>query len=383
MNMIYLDNNATTKVSEEVVQAMLPYFSEYYGNPSSMYAFALPIASAIKKARQQVAQLLNANSSEIIFTSGGTESDNTAIFGTLAAFPHKKHIIVSAIEHPAVLNIAEELQRRNYEVTIIPVDHNVLIDPREIEKAIRPDTAIVSVMWANNETGTIIDIEAITKIVKSKNVLMHTDAVQAAGKLSIDLQKVPVDLLSLSGHKLHAPKGVGALYAREGTRIRPFLMGGHQEHGRRAGTENVQGIVGLGVACEQAFQEFQEKNQKITFLRDKLEKKLLEKIPHSHVNGSTEHRVNNTTNIAFEFVEGESILLMMSDAGICASSGSACTSGSLESSHVLRAAGIPAELAHSAVRFSLSKYNTESEIDYVIETLPGIIAKLRAMSPFA
>jgi cysteine desulfurase len=381
--LIYTDNNATTRVADEVFDAMVPYFTEYYGNPSSMYAFAEYAHKPVENAREQAATLINAaRTDEIVFTSCGTESDNAAIFGVLHAYPEKKHFITTAVEHPAVYNLCDELERQGYRVTKLRVNSDVQIDLEELRAAITGDTALVSIMWANNETGTIYPVEAAADIAHEHGVPFHTDAVQAAGKVPIDVQRTNIDLLSLSGHKIHAQKGVGLLYIKRGTRLRPFFVGGHQEHGRRAGTENVPGIVGLGKACEMARAALGDELTRVKTMRDRLETELLKHISYSHVNGDMVNRTPNTTNITFEFIEGESMLLLLSDEGICASSGSACTSGSLEPSHVLIAAGVPPSQAHSAVRFSLSRYNTDEEIDYIINRMPGIIERLRNISPF-
>ncbi|KIX14562.1 cysteine desulfurase NifS [Dethiosulfatarculus sandiegensis] len=378
---IYLDNNATSKTAPEVVEAMLPYFGEFYGNASSMHSFGGMVAEVMKKARKQVADLIGAEPEEIIFTSCGTESDNTAINSALMSNPSKRHIVTTRVEHPAVLNYCQNLARQGYEVTFLPVDRQGNLDLGYVENAITDDTALVSVMWANNETGVIFPVEEIANMARSKGALMHTDSVQAVGKVPINLAKTNIDMLSLSGHKLHTPKGVGVLYVRKGTPFVPYINGGHQEHGRRAGTENIPYIVGLGKACELAAQNMDEENTRVKALRDRLEKGLL-KIQASMINGDPMHRLPNTSSISFEYVEGESILLMLSDLGICASSGSACTSGSLEPSHVLRAMGVPFTAAHGSIRFSLSVYNTEKEIDYVLEHMPGIIKRLRDISPF-
>lgn len=379
---IYLDNNATTRTAPEVIEEMVPFLGDFYGNPSSMYSFAGQVQSKIKEARQKVADLFNASPEEFIFTSCGTESDSTAILSALKAFPEKKHLITTMVEHPAIKNLFEDLKKQGYRVSFIPVDNQGRLDLDFYHENLTDDTAIVSIMWANNETGTIFPIEELAKAAKAKGALFHTDAVQAAGKIDTDLSKVPVDMLSISGHKLHAPKGVGALYVRKNTPFKPFLMGGHQESGKRAGTENTASIIALGKACELAKLNMEKEQVEVKRLRDKLEKALLEKIPHSFVNGDVENRLPNTTSISFEFIEGEAILLLMDQFHICASSGSACTSGSLEPSHVLRAMGVPYEAAHGTVRFSLSVYNTEEEIDFVIEKMPGIIQRLRDMSPF-
>lgn len=382
MNVIYVDNNATTKVAPEVFEAMLPYFKEDYGNPSSMHTFGGKVDRNIKEARASVASLLGAAPEEIVFTSSGTESDNTAIWAAIQSNPDKKHIITSRVEHPAVKNLFEYLSKNGYRVTFIPVDSKGRLDMDYLFKNLTDNTAIVTIMWANNESGVIFPIEKISQIVKERGAVFHTDAVQAVGKIPIDLNKIDVDMLSLSGHKLHGPKGIGALYVRKGTKFSPFLIGGHQESGRRGGTENVASIVGLGKASELAAAYMEEENTRVKQLRNKLESKILKQIPNTIINGDRENRLPNTTNVSFEYVEGESILLMMDELGICASSGSACTSGSLEPSHVLRAMGVPFTAAHGSIRFSLSIYNTEEEIDFIIEKLPPIIKRLREMSPF-
>ena len=384
---VYLDNNATTGVAKEVLETMLPFLQEEYGNPSSMYEFARKPIKAVEKARRQVAEFLGAAyEDEIIFTSCGSESDSTAILGSLQAqIPPsqggRNEVIVSDVEHPAVFNLRKHLERMGYTVRILPVNKNGLVETASLEKVISDKTALVSVMYANNETGCIMPIAELTEIAHKAGALMHTDAVQAAGKIKLDVQKLNVDMLGISGHKIHAPKGVGALYLKRGTSFRPFLAGGHQERGRRAGTENVASIAGLGKACEMAGESLEYEQTEIRRLRDKLEAGLLT-IPYSYLNGDREKRTPNTTNISFEFIEGEAILLSMSDKGICASTGSACSSESLEPSHVLLAQGLPAKLAHSAVRFSLSRYTKEEEIDYVISEMPKIIERIRAMSPF-
>ena len=382
---IYMDNNATTRVAPEVMEVMLPYFSDLYGNPSSMHSFGGQVGAAVVQARRQIADLLNADPDELLFTSCGTESDSTAILSALQCYPDKRHIVTTRVEHPAVKNLCEGLNKltgHKHRITQLPVDRDGTIDLKLYEESIAEDTAIVSVMWANNETGVIFPIEEMARIAKERGVLFHTDAVQAVGKIPIDLARVPVDFLSLSGHKLHAAKGVGVLYVRKGTPFAPFLIGGHQEHGRRGGTENVAGIVGLGKACELAAANMAEENGRVRMLRDKLEKGLLTNIPNAMLNGHATDRLPNTCNVSFEYVEGEAILLHLDRHGICASSGSACTSGSLEPSHVLRAMGVPFTAAHGSIRFSLSVYNTEEEVDYVIEHLPPIIDNLRQMSPF-
>ena len=383
MNVIYLDNNATTKVDPEVVDAMLPFLSENYGNPSSMHSFGGNVAAYIKEARENVANLIGATADEIVFNSCGTESDSTAIRAAIESNPDKKHIITSRVEHPAIKNLYETLSKKGYRVTFVPVDNQGNLDLDYFYKNLSEDTAVVSLMWANNETGVIFPIEEISQEVKNRGIVFHTDAVQAVGKLPIDINKTGVDLLSMSGHKLHAPKGIGALYIRKGTKFSPFMIGGHQEKGRRGGTENVASIIALGKAAELAKKHLDKgEYDRIGQLRDRLETALLAKIPHSMVNGDRHHRLLNTTSIAFEYVEGEAILLMMNEYGICASSGSACTSGSLEPSHVLRAMGVPFTAAHGSIRFSLSRYNTKEEIDFVIDKMPPIIERLRSMSPF-
>jgi cysteine desulfurase len=381
---VYLDNNATTAVAPEVTETMLPFLTDLYGNPSSMHTFGGQVGRSVDIARDQVASLLGARSTEIVFTSCGTESDSFAIRGVLEAKPERRHIVTTRVEHPAIRNLARILARRNgCELTEVAVDREGRLDLAEIESAIRKDTAIVSVMYANNETGVVFPVEKIGAICREKGVPFHVDGVQAAGKIPLDMQKSNIDLLSISGHKLHAPKGVGALYVRRGTRIRPFLVGGHQERGRRAGTEAVPQIVAMGKACELAGQGIPEKAAHMGALRDRLEKGLLSSIDRSILNGHTEERVSNTTNISFEFVEGEAILLMLDKEGICASSGSACTSGSLEPSHVLRSMGVPFTYAHGSVRLSLSRYTVDEDVDAVLEHLPPIIRRLREISPFS
>jgi cysteine desulfurase len=379
---IYVDNNATTAVAPEVLEAMMPYFTELYGNPSSTHSFGGNVEHAIKAAREQAAALIGANPEEIIFTSCGTESDNTAIQAAIAANPDKKHIVTTRVEHPAVKNLYEHLSKQGYRVTFVPVDRKGRLDTDFLYDSLTEGTALVSVMWANNESGVIFPINEISHEVRSRGIAFHTDAVQAAGKIPINVADTGADMLSLSGHKIHAPKGVGILYIRRGVAFSPFLIGGHQERGRRGGTENVASIVGIGKACELAKANLNEMNTRVRQLRDKLEQGLLDGTPKAAVNGDREQRLPSTTSIGFDAVEGEAILLMMDELGICASSGSACTSGSLEPSHVLRAMGVPFTSAHGSIRFSLSHYNTEEEIDFIIEKLPPIIANLRKMSPF-
>lgn len=382
MKVVYVDNNATTKVAPEVLEAMLPYFSELYGNPSSMHFFGGQVQKKINEAREQIADFLGAEPSEIVFTSCGTESDNAAVFGTLNSYPEKRHFVTTRVEHPAIINLVPYLERRGYKVTTLSVNREGQLDLDELKEALTKDTALVSIMYANNETGVIFPIEEIGEIVKSKGIPFHTDAVQAAGKIPLNMKNSTVDMLSISGHKLHAPKGIGVLYIRKGTKFSPFLIGGHQEKGRRGGTENVPYIIGLGKACELAKKNIGEENTRVKALRDYLEAKILENIPNTLVNGDRFNRLPNTLSVSFEYVEGESILLLLSDLGICASSGSACTSGSLEPSHVLRAMGVPFTAAHGSIRFSISIYNTKEEMDYIIEHLPPIIQKLRDISPF-
>lgn len=379
---IYFDNNATTQVAPEVFEAMKPFLTELYGNPSSMHTFGGQVEKYIRNSRQAVANLLGCDSSEIIFTSCGTESDNAAIKGVLASYPDKKKIITTRVEHPAVLTTCRELQGMGYKLVELGVDKEGRLNLDELASEVDDDTAIVTIMYANNETGVIFPIDKIAEIVKSKGSVFHTDAVQAVGKIPLNLNKSRIDLLSLSGHKLHAPKGVGVLYVRKGTRLTPFMVGGHQEKSRRAGTENVAGIVGLGRAAELAVGFIEEENTKVRKLRDKLENAILAKCKDARINGDRVNRLPNTTNISFEYIEGEAILLLLDQFGICASSGSACTSGALEPSHVMRAMGVPFTAAHGSIRFSLSRYNTEEEVDFVIEKMPLIVERLRELSPF-
>lgn len=381
---IYLDNNATTPVAAEVVARMVPLLTEHYGNPSSMHSFGARAGDEVARARQKVAALLGAaQPSEIVFTSGGSEGDNLAIVGTLHAHPEKRHLVTTEVEHPAVLGLCRELQKRHgYDVTFLKVDEAGRLDPGKVAAALRPDTALVSVMMANNETGVLFDVEAIGRIVKAHGAVFHVDGVQAAGKLPLDLERSPIDLFAISGHKLHAAKGVGALYVRKGTKLRPLIVGGHQERGRRAGTENVASIAGLGVACDLAAANLATEDVQVRRLRDRLEQGLLAAIPDCQANGDPASRLPNTTNISFRYIEGEGILLLLDRVGVAASSGSACTSGSLEPSHVLRAMGLPFTLTHGSIRFSLSRYNTEAEVDYVVAVLPRIVERLRAITPF-
>jgi len=379
---IYLDNNATTQVDPGVLEAMLPYLTEYYGNPSSMHSFGGKVGKAIKQARAQVAGLLGADDTEIVFTSCGSESNNTAIRAALAAQPNRRHIITTQVEHAAVLNVCKQLEKQGYTVTYLSVDHQGQLDLMELEAALTGNTALVSTMYANNETGTVFPIEQIGALAKEYGAVFHVDAVQAVGKIPLNLKNSTIDLLTLSGHKLHAPKGVGALYVRRGFHFRPLLIGGHQERGRRAGTENVPGIVGLGKAAELELLHLPEATKRESQLRDLLEKTLLQTIPNCQVNGDPKHRLPNTTNIGFKYIEGEAILLSLDQYGICASSGSACTSGSLEPSHVLRAMDLPYVILHGSIRFSLSRYTTEAEINQVLTVMPPIVERLRSLSPF-
>ncbi len=382
MKRVYLDNNATTPVSPEVLEAMLPFFKENFGNPSSIHWAGREARKYLDISREQVANLLNCRPSEIVFTSSGTESDNFAIKGVAELLKDKgNHIITTRIEHPAVLNTCKYLETEGYRVTYLPVDSYGMVDPEDVKKAIDKDTILISIMWANNEIGNILPIEEIGKIAKERRIYFHTDAVQAVGKIPIDLKSVNVDLLSMSGHKIHAPKGVGVLYIKNGIKLMPLIHGGHHEKNRRAGTENLAGIVGLGKACEIAKQEFNEKNGYLTGLRDRLYNGIINNIDNVKLNGHPVKRIPTTLNLSFEFVEGEGLLLSLDLEGIAASTGSACSSGSLEPSHVLTAMGIRPEIAQGAIRFSIGKYNTPEEIDYVIEVLPKIVERLRSMSP--
>ena len=382
MKTIYLDNNATTMVAPEVLEEMLPYFSQYYGNPSSMHSFGGRTAKDINDAREKTASLIGAEPDEIIFTSCGTESDNTAIMSALDVNPSRRHIVTTRVEHPAVRALCEHLAEKGYLITTIDVDGDGNLNMDQYEKSLTKDTAVVSIMWANNETGVIFPVEKAAQLAQERGILFHTDAVQAMGKIPIDIKNSAIDMLSFSGHKLHAQKGIGVLYIRRGTRFSPYLIGGHQEKGRRGGTENTPAIIGLGRACELANQQLSKENGHVRALRDRLESEIINRIPNVKVNGGRSPRLPNTSNISFEFVEGESILLLLDQYGICASSGSACTSGSLQPSHVLRAMGVPYTMAHGSIRFSLSIYNTSEEIDVVINTLPPIIERLRNMSPY-
>jgi cysteine desulfurase len=382
MKTIYLDNNATTQVAPEVLEEMTPYFNDLYGNPSSAHTFGGQVGKKIREARENAAQLLWVEPEEILFTSCGSESDNAAIRSALELKPDKRHIVTSRVEHPAIKSYCEHLANNGYRVTQIPVDKDGNLDVAAYEESLTPDTAIATIMWGNNETGVIFPVEQLAALAKNRGILFHSDGVQVAGKIPINMKESQVDMLSLSGHKLHAPKGVGILYIRKGVPFSPFIIGGHQEMGRRGGTENTASIIGLGKACQLALENMEDENTRVRDLRDKLETEIFKRIPKTRVNGGESQRLPNTSNISFEFIEGEAILLQMDSYGICASSGSACTSGSLQPSHVLRAMGVPFTMAHGSIRFSLSIYNTAKEIDFVIETMPPIIEKLRAMSPF-
>ena len=383
MSDIYFDNNATTCVDPEVVEAMLPYFTEQFGNPSSLHSFGNKVGAAIRDSRRQVQALLGAErDDEIVFTSCGTESDSTAILSALKAQPDRKEIITTAVEHPAVLTLCDYLEKDGYTIHKLKVDGKGRLNLDAYRALLSDRVAIVSVMWANNETGTIFPVEEMAEMAHAAGVMFHTDAVQAVGKIPLDLKNTKIDMLSLSGHKLHAPKGIGVLYLRRGTRYRPLLRGGHQERGRRAGTENAASIVALGKAAELALQHLEEENTRVKALRDRLEQGILDAVPNAFVTGDTSNRLPNTANIAFEYIEGEGILLMLNKAGIAASSGSACTSGSLEPSHVMKAMGIPYTAAHGTVRFSLSRYNSMDEVERVIAAVPPIVERLRKLSPY-
>lgn len=380
--MIYLDNASTTKLDRSVLDKMLPYLTEEYGNPSAIYKLAKTARRAVEEARAKVAKILNCEPAEIYFTASGSESDNTAIKGIARRYQNKgKHIITSKIEHPAVLETCKSLEREGFEVTYVPVDENGILDLKELEKSVRSDTVLITVMFANNEIGTIQPVKEIGEIAKRHGVFFHTDAVQAVGSVEIDVKELGIDSLSLSAHKFHGPKGVGALYVKQGVRFDRFVDGGHQEKGRRAGTENVAGIVGLAAAMELAYAELKEKNERVRALRDYYEAEIEKRIPYIKRNGDKEKRLAGTSNISFEFIEGEGLLLNLDLKGICASSGSACTSGSLDPSHVLLAIGLKHEIAHGSLRISIGKYNTKEEIDYLIESLVEIVNKLREMSP--
>jgi cysteine desulfurase len=382
-SLYYFDNNATTRVAPEVLEAMLPFLQEQWGNPSSAYSFGRELTRHLDEARTKVAALINAEPREIIFTSCGTESNNSTVHSALVTQPQKRHVVMTAVEHSGNLKFGEFLQKQGYDVTFLPVDSDGALDLALLEKSIRPDTAIVSVIWANNETGVVFPIHEIAAICRHKGVLVHTDAVQAAGRLKLDVRAADVDFLSLTAHKLHAPKGIGLLYARRRAKYQPYIIGGGQERGRRGGTENVASIVAFGRAAELAAATLPEENGRVRKLRDKLEDGILAGIEGASINGAKEPRLPNTSNIAFDFVEAEGILMLLDQAGICASSGSACTTGSLDPSHVLTAMGFGAARARGSIRFSLGIYNQEAEVDYLLARLPGIIAKLRANAPLS
>lgn len=378
--MYYFDNNATTRVAPEVLEAMLPFLRELWGNPSSIYGFGKQLTRPLNLAREKVAALINAEPREIIFTSCGTESNNSAIHSALATHPQKRHVVTTAVEHSANIKFCAHLKKKGFDIMLLPVDSDGSLDIHLLEKSIRPDTALVSVMWVNNETGVLFSVEEIAAICRSKHTLFHTDAVQVPGKLKIDVKHLDVDFLSLSAHKLHGPKGIGMLYVKRGVKYEPYVMGGGQEQGRRGGTENVAGIVGIGRAAELARAHLKDENTRIRLLRDKLENGILKSIPGVVLNGSRDNRLPNTSNLSFEGVEAEGILLLLDELDICASSGSACTSGSLDPSHVLLAMGCSSARARSSIRFSLGIYNTEAEVDFLLKHLPAIISKLRAHS---
>ncbi len=383
MQTVYFDNNATTRTADEVREAMLPFFGELYGNPSSMHAFGGGVAKHLAEARERVAAFLNCSPEEILFTSCATESDNTALRGVAEWYGTGTKIITTAVEHPAILQPARRLKAQGYTEVELPVNGVGQINLDQLRAELQgTKNALVSTMWANNETGTVFPLREIAEIAKEYGATMHTDAVQAAGKVPIDVQKMPVDMLSLSGHKFHAPKGIGLLYVRKGTKFKPFMLGGHQENGRRAGTENVPYIVGLAKACELATANWQAEATAVGALRDKLEAGILATCPNVRVNGDTQNRLPNTLNVSFDYLEGEAIAYRLSDQGICISTGSACASGSLDPSHVIRAMGVPFIAVHGSVRFSLSRYNTAAEVDYVLEKLPPVIKNLRELSPF-
>jgi cysteine desulfurase len=377
----YFDNNATTRVAPEVVDAMLPFLRDFWGNPSSAYTFGSQVAKQVESAREKVAALIGAEPKEVVFTSCGTESNNAALQSALSTQPGKRHILTTAVEHSAIIKHGEYLQKRGCEVTFLPVDADGALDLHLLDKSIRPDTAIVSVMWANNETGVVFPVEEIAAICRSRNVLFHTDATQAPGKLKIDAEDIGADFLSLSAHKLHAPKGVGLLYVRRRTKFQPYLIGGHQERGKRGGTENVASIIGFGRAAELAMERLVDENTRVRALRDRLENTLLRTVPNTIRTGAKEPRLPNTSNIAFDFVEAEGILLALDQVGICVSSGSACTTGSLNPSHVLTAMGLKPARAKGCVRFSLGFYNTDEEVDYLLTHIPPVIARLREAAP--
>ncbi len=376
----YFDNNATTRIAPEVVEAMLPFFTEHWGNPSSSYDFGHELAATLDVARTKVAALINADPRDVVFTSCGTESNNAALHSALVLHPERRHIVTTAVEHSANIKYGEYLKRLGYEVTYLPVESDGSIDLHLVEQSIRPDTAIVSVMWANNETGVVFPIEEIAAICRSKETLFHTDAVQVPGKLKIDVKSTGVDFLSLSAHKLHAPKGIGLLYIKRRAKFQPYVIGGQQERGRRGGTENVPYIVGFGRAAELAMNGIAEENGRVRILRDRLESEILRTVPKAYRNGGKEPRLPNTSNIAFDGVEAEAILIRLNQLRICVSSGSACTTGSLEPSHVLKAMGLSAARARGSIRFSLGTDNTADEVEYVLSHLPSVISQMRALA---
>jgi cysteine desulfurase len=377
----YLDNNATTQIAPEVLEAMSPFLRELWGNPSSAYGFGKEAGKHVRDAREKVAALINAQPDEVVFTSCGTESNNAAVHSALTAPPGKRHIVTTAVEHPAIVNYCEFLQKTGCEVTFLPVDADGMLDLHRLDQSIRPDTAIVSVMWANNETGIVFPIEEIAAICRAKNTLFHTDATQIPGKMKMDVAALGVDFLTLSAHKLHAPKGIGMLYVNRRAKFQPYLIGGHQEHGKRGGTENVAGIVAFGRAAELAMANLQDENTRVRRLRDRMENAILSTIPDTIRTGAREPRLPNTSNISFQFVEAEAILMLLDQFGICASSGSACTTGSLAPSHVLTAMGLPPSRARGCIRLSLGIYNSDEDVDFLLAHLPAIIAKLREISP--
>jgi cysteine desulfurase len=382
MNRVYFDNNATTPLAPEVFEAMRPYLLEDYGNASSIHWFGQRAKAGVEKAREQVARLLNARSSEIVFTSGGTESDNAAILGIVeAARAERKHVVTTAIEHPAVLSTAKALEKRGVSVTYVRVGASGVVDPADVLTALRPETVLISVMHANNELGTVQLLEEIGRIARERDIYFHTDAVQSVGKIPVDVEKLGVDLLALSAHKLNGPKGVGALYVRKGTILRTLLHGGHHERDRRPGTENVAGIVGLGAAAEYARAHLVEEHDRVAALRDRLEAGILASVPRAAVNGERTHRVPTTTNLTFDYIEGEGFVIAMDLRGIACSTGSACSSGSLEPSHVLSAIGLKPEQARASIRFSLGRFNTDEDVDAALRILPGVVEQLRAVSP--
>lgn len=383
MSTVYLDNNATTRIADEVREAMIPFLTDLWGNPSSMHTFGGQVKKHVEKAREQVAALIGAvDPQEITFTSCGSESNNLAIRGGAEAMDKPPHVITSKVEHAAVSGPCHYLEDRGFRLTKLDVDELGRLDLDTLQRELKAGKSLTSIMWANNETGVIFPVGLIGEMVHEFGGIFHTDGVQAVGKIPMKVSELPIDMLSLSGHKLHAPKGVGAIYIRRGTKVKPLVLGGHQERGRRAGTENVPYIVGFGVACNLAAKKLDEENTRVKAMRDRLEKGILELCPGSRINGDPSSRLPNTTNISFEYVEGEAILLMLDDRGVCASTGSACASGSLEPSHVLRAMNVPGISVHGSIRFSLSTYNTDKDVDRVLEELPHIIRRLRDLSPF-